>query len=219
MEAAFWHQRWQDDRVGFHQAAINPQLERYWPTLGVARHEQVFVPLCGKSRDMLWLSARHSVLGVELSPIAVQAFFREAGLEPGCREEGAFLSCETERLRVLCGDFFQLVPEQLEDVRAVYDRASLIALPEDMRRRFSSRLTELLPVDVAMLLLTLEYPQTEMPGPPFSVTQAEIRELFEPGWSVEWLHEEDVLAAHARFRQRGLSRLSESVYRLKRRLT
>lgn len=216
MDAAFWHQRWQDNLIGFHQADINPHLQSFWPRLGLRPGDAVFVPLCGKSRDMLWLGARHAVLGVELSPIAVEAFFTEAGLVPRQGEEHGFSVCETDRLRLLCGDFFDLVPHQLEGVRGVYDRAALIALPAHLRGRYVSRLNELVPVGAAMLLVTMEYPQAEMDGPPFAVDEAEVHGLFADSWSIQRVYQQDVLASEPKFRQRGLSRLSEKIFVLQR---
>jgi len=214
MDPDFWLQRWQDNLTGFHRLEVNPQLEALWPQLRLAPGEQVFVPLCGKSLDMLWLREQYAVLGVELSPIAVEAFFTENGLEPEHSRHELFSVCETDRLTLLCGDFFDLQPQQLCRVRAVYDRASLIALPEDMRVRFVSHLTDLLPLGVPMLLVTLDYDQTQMNGPPFSVEEQEVRDLFAPYWSIQLVHEEDILAKEPRFRERGLSRLSEKIYLL-----
>jgi thiopurine S-methyltransferase len=214
MDPDFWLQRWRDNLTGFHQQEINPRLDAFWPQLQLTPGDQVFVPLCGKSLDMLWLHKQYAVLGVELSPVAVEAFFAENGLNPEHSRQGKFSVCETDRLTLLCGDFFDLQPEQLCRVRAVYDRASLIALPEDLRERFVRHLTELLPAAVTMLLVTLEYDQAQMDGPPFSVEEQEVRDLFAPRWSIQLLHEEDILARESRFRERGLSRLVEKVYLL-----
>lgn len=214
MDTEFWLQRWQDKLTGFHQQEINPGLDTFWSQLKLMPGEQVFVPLCGKSLDMLWLREQYAVLGVELSPIAVEAFFAENGLEPQHSRQGPFSVCETDRLTLLCGDFFDLQPEQLRRVRAVYDRASLIALPEDMRARFVRHLTDLLPPAVPMLLVTLDYDQAQMGGPPFSLEEQEVRRLFAPRWSIQILSQEDILAREPRFRERGLSRLVEKIYLL-----
>ncbi|MFQ5642924.1 MAG: thiopurine S-methyltransferase [Thiogranum sp.] len=215
MDADFWLQRWRDGQTGFHRTEVNPALASFWPRLRLQPGDQVFVPLCGKSLDMLWLHDQYAVLGVELSPLAVEAFFTANGLEPEHGRQGAFAVCSTERLTLLCGDFFDLRPQQMEQVRAVYDRASLIALPEAMRPRFVAHLTGLLPPATPMLLVTLDYEQAQMDGPPFSVTEQEVGKLFGACWSLEKLHEEDILAREPRFRDRGLSRLSEKVYLLR----
>lgn len=217
MDAGFWHQRWRENLIGFHQADINPHLQRFWPRLGLQRGDPVLVPLCGKSRDMLWLAERHRVLGVELSPIAAEAFFREAGRVAERVQEHGFTVWQQDRLRLLCGDFFDLQPPLLEGVRAVYDRAALIALPPDMRLRYATRLGALSPAQVSMLLVSLEYDQAQMNGPPFSVEEVEVRQLFASHWSIERLHEEDVLAGESKYRERGLSRLTEKIFLLRRR--
>ena len=217
MQSEFWHQRWKDNLIGFHQHEINVHLKVFWDMLPVKPGDQVLVPLCGKSRDMLWLAERHPVTGVELSPLAVEDFFRENELEPEQYRAGAFSIYESGKIKLLCGDFFDLNPGQLGQVRAVYDRASLIALPAAMRRAFAARLSGLLSRPVSMLLVTLEYDQQQMNGPPFSVEEGEVRELFEANWSVQLLHVEDVLATESKFRERGLSRLAEKIYLLERR--
>jgi len=217
MDAGFWHQRWRDNLIGFHQADINPHLQDFWPRLGLGPDDPVLVPLCGKSRDMLWLAERQPVLGVELSPIAVQAFFREAGWPAECVQEHGFTVWQQGRLRLLCGDFFDLQPPLPAGVRAVYDRAALIALPAEMRIRYATRLTALVPAAASMLLVSLEYDQAQMNGPPFSVEEAEVHRLFAAHWSIERLHEEDVLASESKFRERGLSRLTEKIFLLRRR--
>lgn len=217
MESEFWHQRWKGNLIGFHQHEINIHLKAFWDKLPVKPGDRVLVPLCGKSRDMLWLAEQHPVTGVELSPVAVEDFFRENDLDPDRYRQGAFPVCESGNLKLLCGDFFDLQPEQLGQVCAVYDRASLIALPADMRRAFVAKLTSLLSRPVSMLLVTLEYEQQQMGGPPFSVEEGEVREMFEANWSVQLLHEEDVLATESKFRERGLSHLSEKIYLLERR--
>ena len=215
MNPDFWQERWQKNEIGFHQQEINAHLQDYWPRLGVAAGSQVFVPLCGKSRDLLWLRARgHMVLGVELSPIAVRDFFRENALEPHTSHVGAFERCEADGLSILCGDFFNLTAEDLKGVAGVYDRASLIALPPDMRPRYADHLSAILPKGAAILLVTMEYRQTEMNGPPFSVSEDEVRKLYEKHYDVTRLFTKDILAENPRFRERGLSALSEKVYQL-----
>ena len=218
MDKDFWRQRWQQQLIGFHQAEFNARLKKFWSQLQIASDAPVLVPLCGKSLDMLWLREKgHPVTGVELSPVATEAFFIENGLTPVHSTQEAFQVCETGGLRVYCGDFFDLSTAQVSDVRGVYDRAALIALPADMRQRYVDKLNQVLPGKVFMLLVTMEYDQSLMGGPPFSVEQNEVERLFSPDWDIQLLHREDILAGEPRFRERGLSRLSEAVYLLKKR--
>jgi thiopurine S-methyltransferase len=215
MDAGFWLERWKRSEIGFHQSEINPHLQEYWDRLEVPAGGRVFVPLCGKSRDMLWLRAQgHGVLGVEISPIALRDFFSESGLAPSTRSQGRFERWEADGLVILRGDFFDLDRAALGDVAGVYDRASLVALPPPMRVRYAEQLEAILPDAVATLLVTVEYPQHQMNGPPFSVTEDEVRRLYERRYEVTPLFAKDVLQESPRFAERGLTRLVERVYRL-----
>ena len=107
---------------------------------------EVLVPLCGKSRDKLWLaSAGHTVMGVELSPIAVDHFFKEHGLQAEVRTEGPFTIKQSGPITIWCGDFFALPAAAVERVAAVYDRASLVAFPPALQSRYVRKLADTLP--------------------------------------------------------------------------
>lgn len=190
MEHAFWHARWDEGRIGFHQSDINAWLLRYWPPLQLAPSARVLVPLCGKSRDMLWLREQgHTVVGVELSDLACRDFFSENGarITPIAVPEGH--TRERDGITLWCADFFELGQQQWGEVAAVYDRAALIALPPAQRRAYASHLREQLETGVVILLVTLEFSGSE--GPPFSVPEAEVRQLFEPGFTVVRLDQAD----------------------------
>jgi len=216
MEAEFWHSRWRSNKIGFHQHDFNRHLTKHWPRLDSEPGARVLVPLCGKSRDMIWLAERgHAVVGCEISRIAVESFFREAGLAPRITVDGSVQRWAAGSIEILLGDFFALRPEQIGTVDLVYDRASLIAFPESMRPTYVRALIGLMLPGTRMLLLTLEYPQPEMEGPPFSVEEAEIRDLFEGLADVELLETEtEASGEFPQFRGHRLSRLAEKVYRL-----
>jgi thiopurine S-methyltransferase len=215
MDPDFWHQRWQRGETGWHQDEINLHLQEHWSRLGVAPTEQVFVPLCGKSLDLLWLAGQgHPVLGVEISAVGVESFFRENGLKPQITDAPPFRRYRVDELTVLCGDFFALTPGHLQGVTAVFDRASLIALPPELRPRYAEHLQGLLRPETRILLVTLDYDQAEMAGPPFSVGEEEVRKLLGGRFDIRRLAELDVWAENPRFQQRGLSRLLERVYEL-----
>ncbi len=213
MDAEFWKKRWENDETGFHLDEVNPFLPRFWPQLHIHKKSQVFVPLCGKSLDLCWLREQgHEVWGVELSPLALRRFFSEQGLKPEVRRAGAFEIWETEGIRLFCGDFFELSPELLGQPSVVYDRASMIALPPDMRPGYARHLQSLAPASAPRLLVTLDYEQAQMDGPPFAVSEAEVCALYGDSFQIEKIFSEDILAENERFQQRGLSRLEESVY-------
>lgn len=215
MKKEFWLERWERAEIGFHQNEVNPYLLRHWHELSSSRGSEVFVPLCGKSLDMVWLRRQgYAVLGVELSPIAVQDFFKENGQLQTHAKRGKFECCEADGIRILCGDFFDLGKEDLAKVNAVYDRASLVALPPDMRERYARHLVSILPPATQILLVTFDYPQAEMPGPPFAVSVGEVEALYGQYAGIRLLAQENALAQNPRFKERGVSRMQENIFLL-----
>ncbi len=215
MEKNFWHERWERQEIGFHQNEINPFLTQHWQELQLAQNSKVFVPLCGKSLDMLWLHKQgHTVLGVELSPIAVQAFFRENGYTPSRMTTENFERFEANGFNILCGDFFNLKKEDVKDVCAVYDRASMVALPSELRGRYVRHLLGILPPATRILLLSFNYHQPEMPGPPFAVSVEEVESLYKGHADIRLLARHDTLDENPRFRERGLTQLQENIFLL-----
>lgn len=215
MQHDFWHQRWADNQIGFHQDKPTPLMLKHWPTLGLAPGSRVFVPLAGKSLDMVWLAANgHRVLGVELSQLAVDAFFAGLGVEPSVRESRYGRHHEAGGIELICGDAFALDEAALADCAGVFDRAALIALPPPMRERYVGELYARLPRGCRGLLITLEYPQHEKAGPPFSVVEDEVRERYAAHWDVELLERRDILDQQPKFAEEGVTALDTVVYRL-----
>lgn len=178
MQPDFWHDRWARQQIGFHEPAPNPLLLRHFAVLGLRPGARLLLPLCGKTLDIDWLLARgHEVVGSELSPIAVTALFERAGLTPSIEQLGALQRWRADRLEIWVGDHFQIGHRQLGAVDAVYDRAALIALPGQMRPAYAAQLIRLAG-DAPQLLVTLEYDQACVEGPPFSVTDDELRTLY-----------------------------------------
>ena len=217
MNPDFWHQRWQDNQIGFHQAAPTPLLLKHWPSLGVPAGAKVFVPLAGKSLDMPWFAAQgHRVLGVELSELAVAQFFAENGLRPEIRDTHYGRHYEAGGIELILGDAFGLDADLLRDCDAVFDRAALIALPPELRRRYANELYAKLPAGCRGLLITLEYPQAERDGPPFSVPGDEVRALYGRDWDIDLLERRPIPPEHPGFVS-GVSRLDTAAYALRRR--
>lgn len=217
MEPEFWIKRWQTGDTGFHRDEVNPALENFWPQVAPSLSEGVFVPLCGKSLDMRWLAARgHHVVGVELSEQAVDEFFAGEELNPSVRQEGAFVVKSAGLYEIWCGDLFALPKAALAGVSNFYDRASLIALPPEMRGMYAGRLAELLAPGTRGLLVSLSYDQSEMTGPPFSVSDEEIAALFGTSFTLDELSRRDALSGNANLAKRGLTSLAEACYMLRR---
>ncbi len=215
METGFWHERWETRQIGFHQHRITRFLEKHWSGLQLAPGSRVLVPLCGKSLDLLWLRDRgFRVVGVELSPLAVESFFEEHGLVPAVRPETGYSRWSAEDIDLYCADLFTLGQATLGNLDACYDRAALIALPAPMRRRYVHFLRELLPHPTPGLLITLEYPSTEMDGPPFPVGAGELQRLYGADSHIRPVDSCDILDDNPAFRERGLSALTETAWLL-----
>jgi thiopurine S-methyltransferase len=217
MHPSFWHDRWHSGQIGFHQADVNPHLQRFWPDLHLPASARVFVPLCGKSLDMAWLAGRgHPIVGVELSAIAIREFFTAARATPTIRDTGHFRHWSAAGIELLEGDYFELERQDIGTVGAVYDRAALVALPPALRPRYAQYLAHLTPADAPVMLITMNYAASGMNGPPFAVTNEEVEELFREHFQLEMLQTLDALPSYPGFRDRGLDWLEESVWRLRR---
>jgi len=229
MDAEFWLTRWRQGRIGFHQAHVTPLLPQYWPALGVPVGSRVLVPLCGKSLDMLWLLEQgFDVLGVELSPLAVEQFFAENGLQ-ACQRPCAAgpywqANYRANTIGIVCGDIFALDFSQaaapLTACAAVYDRAALVALPAAMRRLYvrhvygQSGLLAAVADGWRGLLLTLDFEPAQTDSPPFSVNDEEVQALYRNHARAALLCRQDILAQEAKAAERGLVRMQTRVYQL-----
>lgn len=217
MKPEFWQQRWHDGQIGFHQERATPLLEQHWDALALPRGSRVFVPLAGKSLDMPWLAARgHRVLGVELSQLAIGQFFAENGLDPTIRDSQYGRHYLAGEIELVCGDAFAQDAVALADCAGVFDRAALIALPPELRERYAFELYAHLPRGCRGLLITLEYPQHEKSGPPFSVAETEVRALYGRDWAIEVLERYDILGTQPGFVAEGVTALHTVAYRLRR---
>lgn len=192
-----------------------PLLQKYWPGLGLPAASRVLVPLCGKSLDMAWLAQQgHAVLGVELSPLAITQFFDEHALQPRIHESPCGMHYVHGNIEILCGDIFNLDRETLGGCAAVYDRAALIALPESMRDAYVSHVYGGLPTGFQGLLITLDYLQDQMAGPPFSVPDSEVQSLLSSYCTAGVVDRRSVLKDEPKFMDRGVTALDSVVYHL-----
>lgn len=215
MQPEFWQKRWADNQIGFHQAQISPYLQRHWSQLNLADDAQVLVPLCGKSLDMLWLAGQgHRVLGVELSRKAAEDFFAGHELAPKVTRRGVFTVFEAGNISLWCGDFFALEAADVAKCAGFYDRAALIALPPAMREQYAAHLGKILPSAARGLLITLEYPQAQLDGPPFAVLEGEVDALLGGRWRLQTLEMADILGESPKFLKAGVTGLQERVYLL-----
>jgi thiopurine S-methyltransferase len=215
MQPKFWLDRWRNNQIGWHQAEHNPLLQTYWPELGVDASVPVFVPLCGKSLDMRWLEhAGHDVIGVEMSQLAAEAYFSDS-------EEAAVVDALEDFVRyrgrgtaILQGDFFALTSNCFPKQLSVFDRGALVALPLPMRRRYVDHLLRVVPDGTRMLLLTFEYDQNLVAGPPHAVSPDEVADHYSERCEVEQLDSIVTSSLPAHFTEQGVSQAVEAVYRI-----
>jgi thiopurine S-methyltransferase len=212
----FWINRWRENRIGFHNAGVQPLLEAYWDrAAGNRTGERVLVPLCGKTHDMLWLAGRgHPVVGIDVSEIAARAFFAEHNLEFRVQEDPPLDRFVGPGVEFWVGDVFDFTMERAGRFGLVYDRAALIALPAQVRPAYVSHLQNLLDSKADILLITIDYDPDSMEGPPFAVGETEVRELYR-NFRVDRLSDTDCLASEPRFRERGLGWMREAAWHLK----
>ncbi|WP_413284409.1 thiopurine S-methyltransferase [Vibrio sp. MA40-2] len=206
----FWHHKWASNQIGFHLDDVNPLLIKFWEKVEPKTTDKVLLPLCGKSEDLIWLAQRHeSVQGVEISDIAVRSFFSEHFYTPMVvKLDASHELYQFDELSIYVGDFFT---SPIENVDIVYDRAALVALPEDMREEYVNRLKTVLNKGGRILLVTLDYVQAEMSGPPFSVAEVELRRLFSE-YKLTLLNRDDADDMHPKIAKSGLSRFAELVW-------
>lgn len=178
MQTEYWQGRWKTNDIPFHLSKAHPLLTKYFSSLPKGK---VLVPLCGKSLDMKWLLDQgHEVIGVELSPIACEAFFTENQLNFTIEEKSTFTIYKGKHISIWCGDILQLPAEACHNLTAIYDRAALFALPEEIRNAYVKQIKMLIQAipNIVMLLITVEYDQNLLNGPPFSLTENDIRQLY-----------------------------------------
>jgi thiopurine S-methyltransferase len=192
MDASFWHKKWESNDIAFHQAEANPLLVQYFQELSLATGSLLFLPLCGKTRDIAWLLSKgYRVAGAELSEIAVTQLFQGLGVEPQIVTANKLHRYSAANIDIFRGDMFELSNNMLGAVDAIYDRAALVALPKDMRGRYTAHLREIT-AKAPQLLICYVYDQQSMEGPPFSISNEEVRQHYEDHYALSLLASMDV---------------------------
>jgi thiopurine S-methyltransferase len=190
MEHDFWHSKWHKNEIGFHEPEGNALLVKYADTLLATTSPRVFVPLCGKTQDIHWLLANGcEVVGAELSEIAITQLFAELEIEPEITTLGSLKLFKNGPLSIFVGDIFDLTNETLGGITGIYDRAALVALPTELREKYAAHIcdiTECAPI----LLISFDYDQSVIPGPPFCVDETEVARLYNASYSITLLERE-----------------------------
>ncbi|MFS8037187.1 thiopurine S-methyltransferase [Xanthobacter sp. AM11] len=187
MEPDFWRSRWENNQIGFHEGKPNALLVKHVARLCLAPGARVFVPLCGKTRDIFWLLGQgFQVAGAELSRIAVEQLFAELDIAPAITPAGSLTRFSAPGIDIFAGDIFDLSPQLLGPVDAVYDRAALVALPGHMRARYGAHLVAITGA-APQLLICFDYDQSQVEGPPFAISPGDTHALYDAAYGVSLL--------------------------------
>ena len=192
MEADFWHQKWEKDEIGFHRSETNPFLVAHFDKLDLAEGSRVFLPLCGKTRDFAWLLASgYRVVGAELSEIAIKNLFEDLRVEPTISRLDQLSHYSAKNIDIFVGNIFNMSAKLLGIIDAVYDRAALVALPTSMRNAYASHLIQITQA-APQLLITFEYDQRLIDGPPFSINEEEVRHHYAATYQLKLVERKEV---------------------------
>jgi thiopurine S-methyltransferase len=197
----------------------------------VKRSKRVFVPLCGKTVDLAYLTTlADEVVGVEGIRMALEQFAKEQpqlniSTESTTTTTDGFERFQGDKITLLKGDFFELDATKTDGkFDLIFDRASMVAIEPKLRQAYVDVLGSLLAEGGTILLVVLERKGTEegmKMGPPFSVSEAAVREQYEDkDWveTVKLLEQSDQLETKPEDRERfpDLDHLYETVYEIKR---
>lgn len=241
---ARWFDRWNSNQLGWHLKSVNPALLKYLPdVLGRLKKDvniSVFVPLCGKTLDMVYLATTLSakVVGVEGVPKAIDEFIIENPslqiIKPTLGERNEppkFSRYLGTNIELLTGDFFKLLPEDVSSIAStaaqgepqlfdlVWDRGSMVAIEPKLRDTYVKVLSRLVRPGGIILLSAFDRrsgtEEAKKGGPPFSLNETQIRELYEKElWveSVTFLGEKDDMEEEdwkKRWTEAGLTEMLE----------
>ncbi|MDC0390645.1 thiopurine S-methyltransferase [Candidatus Thioglobus sp.] len=211
-----WIQRWKDNKIGWHRDDPNSKLITFVSCLQLTPGDTVFVPLCGKSKDMIYLAQQgYKVIGVELSALAADQFFTDNKIEYQVSQEQYFEVYMSENITIYSGDFFELTKLHLTAAVAVYDRAALIALPAGLRVKYAQHLYSIIGKGCRMLLLTLNYPQSKISGPPYAVNKDEVVSLYNDGFECQLLQCFNDIKNEPKFQRENVDFIEKATYCLR----
>ncbi|XP_043995493.1 probable thiopurine S-methyltransferase [Gambusia affinis] len=219
MELSEWSQRWQENKIGFHQPEVHSMLQTNYEAVVNGRSAvRWFFPLCGKAVDMKWLAdLGHSVVGVEISEMAIRQFFQENKMTfseedvPAVPGAKVFQNSDRSVSLYQC-DLFSFSSAVAGRFGAIWDRGSLVAINPRDRDRYAALIVSLMAPDCRYLLDTLLYNPELYKGPPFFVPDEQVQSLFGGRCDVELLQSVDALTD--RQRAWGLDALTENVHLL-----
>jgi thiopurine S-methyltransferase len=188
MNHEFWHERWKNNEIGFHEGTPNELLASNFNSLkSVLAGNRIFVPLCGKTIDIHWLIKQgFYVVGVELSEIAIEDLFKSLNITPEINNMDQISHYKGPNIEVFVTDIFNLNSKIIGNINGTYDRAALVALPKNIRTMYAQHL-KAITNNAPQLLITFDYNQEISNGPPFSIPESEINRLYSSNYTISLL--------------------------------
>lgn len=210
MDETFWHERWKNNEIPFHESEANKHLVNNFDKLQINEKSRIFIPLCGKTLDIGWLlSRRYRVVGAELSEFAINELFKQLEVKPIIKDTGSLKCYSAPNIDIFVGNIFELTIEYIGPVDAIYDRGAYVALPKEIRSKYSQHMKNITK-NAPQLLIAYEYNQDLMKGPPFSIPPTELEINYNDTYKITNLNSQDVEGG-----LKGICAAKENVWLLK----
>jgi thiopurine S-methyltransferase len=192
MDAHFWHNKWQNNQIAFHRSSPNPLLVAHFDALSLTKDSVIFIPLCGKTLDIAWLLSKgYRIVGAELVESAIEQLFTELAMTPKIAVIGEIKHYSAQNIDIYVGDIFAVTQTLLGPIDAIYDRAALVALPNEIRRQYTAHLMKITQ-QAPQLLIAYHYDQQLVQGPPFSISAQEVHHHYEKHYRLTLIESVDV---------------------------
>lgn len=193
MKHEFWHDKWKKNEIGFHLNQPHSLLVKYIDSLNLEKSNRIFLPLCGKSLDIHWLLAQgYHLIGIDLSPIAIEELISELAIPFTERKLEKLTHYHHPQIDLFVGDFFELTSSNIGKIDAIYDRAALVALAEEVRTDYAQHLMQI-SNQATQLLISFEYDQSVMAGPPFSISPQQLKDYYSKQYQLKLLESQTEL--------------------------
>lgn len=198
MNKVFWNNKWENNEIGFHQNNVTPLLKKYLHYFldKNSIKKSCLLPLCGKTFDLIYLSEFFKeVTGVELIKKAIEDFYIENNLEMRTRNS----SISSKNIEIFNEDFFSFNKSENKKYSYIFDRASLIAISPVSREKYVQSIKRSMSTNCKIFLITIEYKQDQIEGPPFSLSDDDVKSLFKD-FKLEKLCRESVIGQNQKFK-------------------
>lgn len=223
---SYWTNRWVNNDIGWNETDGNKLMWKYFPDvlktkLPEKKPEElrVFVPLCGKAKDMYLLyQMGFTVVGIEISKEAIDDFFTENGVEEKEMNQ-PFRSSKDGRLILGQGDLFTFSGDKSQPIQlpfekfdVMWDRGSFVALNAKDRTAYASMMMSLMADDGLYLLCSLVYDISEYGGPPLTATTEDLMQFYGERCDIQVLDKDDLFSRQEKWKKRGLSMIDEVLH-------